>query len=82
VLTPAGKIYFLSKQTGKIDVVKTDLDGSNHMGRIGPNRRIIAPHADNPEFLGYINHMKKIYKDNDRVMFLKDNQPLVINDNN
>lgn len=28
-LTPAGKIYFLSKLSGKIDVVKTDLDGAN-----------------------------------------------------
>jgi len=28
-LTPSGKIYFLSNKTGKIDVVKTDLDGSN-----------------------------------------------------
>ncbi len=28
-LVPSGKIYFLSKQTGKIDVVKTDLDGGN-----------------------------------------------------
>ncbi|HSW37808.1 MAG TPA: hypothetical protein VLG37_05605 [Candidatus Saccharimonadales bacterium] len=28
-LTPAGKIYFLSNQTGKIDVVKTNLDGSD-----------------------------------------------------
>ena len=27
-LTPAGQIYFLSKLSGKIDVVKTDLDGS------------------------------------------------------
>jgi hypothetical protein len=27
-LTPTGKIYFLSKQSGKIDVVKTNLDGS------------------------------------------------------
>ncbi len=26
---PSGKVYFLSKKTGKIDVVKTDLDGSN-----------------------------------------------------
>lgn len=26
-LTPVGKIYFLSKQSGKIDVVKTNLDG-------------------------------------------------------
>lgn len=28
-VTPSGKVYFLSKLTGKIDVVKTDLDGSN-----------------------------------------------------
>lgn len=28
-LTPSGKVYFLSKKTGTIDVVKTDLDGSN-----------------------------------------------------
>ncbi len=28
-LTPAGSIYFLSKLSGKIDVVKTDLDGKN-----------------------------------------------------
>lgn len=28
-ITPAGKIYFLSKQSGKIDVVKTNLDGSS-----------------------------------------------------
>lgn len=27
-LTPSGKIYMLSKQSGKIDVVKTNLDGS------------------------------------------------------
>lgn len=28
-LTPQGKVYFLSKLSGKIDVVKTDLDGKN-----------------------------------------------------
>lgn len=28
-LTPSGKLYFLSKRTGKIDVLKSDLDGSN-----------------------------------------------------
>lgn len=27
-LTPAGKVYFLSNLTGKLDVVKTDLDGT------------------------------------------------------
>ncbi|HVU59756.1 MAG TPA: hypothetical protein VHC98_02885 [Candidatus Saccharimonadales bacterium] len=28
-ITPAGKLYFLSNFSGKIDVVKTDLDGTN-----------------------------------------------------
>jgi len=28
-IVPTGKLYFLSKATGTIDVVKTDLDGSN-----------------------------------------------------
>lgn len=28
-LTPSGKLYFLSKRSGKIDVVKTNLDGSD-----------------------------------------------------
>ena len=28
-LTPAGKLYFLSKKTGNIDIAKTDLDGNN-----------------------------------------------------
>ncbi|MCA9333056.1 hypothetical protein KDA00_04260, partial [Candidatus Saccharibacteria bacterium] len=28
-LTPSGKIYFLSKKSGKIDVVKTNLDGTD-----------------------------------------------------
>jgi hypothetical protein len=28
-LTPSGKVYFLSKLSGKIDVVKTNLDGSD-----------------------------------------------------
>ncbi|MDB5168848.1 MAG: hypothetical protein JWO41_204 [Candidatus Saccharibacteria bacterium] len=28
-ITPVGKLYFLSNKSGKIDVVKSDLDGSN-----------------------------------------------------
>lgn len=28
-LTPTGKVYFLSKRTGKLDLMKADLDGSN-----------------------------------------------------
>lgn len=28
-LTPAGKVYFLSNQSGKLDVVKTNLDGTD-----------------------------------------------------
>lgn len=28
-ITPSGKVYFLSKRTGKINVMKSDLDGAN-----------------------------------------------------
>ncbi len=28
-LTPSGKVYFLSKRTGKINIMKSDLDGAN-----------------------------------------------------
>lgn len=34
-LTPAGKVYFLSKLSGKIDVVKTNLDGSDRQTVLG-----------------------------------------------
>ncbi len=40
-LTPSGKLYFLSKQSGKIDVVKTDLDGLN--------REVILPGTGSEE---------------------------------
>ncbi len=40
--------------------------------------RIIAPHADSPEFLEYINHMKQLYKDSNLVTYLNDNQAIVI----
>lgn len=34
-LTPAGKVYFLSKLSGKIDVVKTNLDGTGRQTVLG-----------------------------------------------
>ncbi len=46
---------------------------------LGLTDRIIAPHADNLNFPEYMNHMKKIYKDNDRVLYLNDNQAFVVN---
>ncbi|MES2971696.1 MAG: Type 1 glutamine amidotransferase-like domain-containing protein [Patescibacteria group bacterium] len=49
---------------------------------LGLTDRIIAPHADSPNFIEYVNHMKKLYKDNDRVMYLKDTQVLVVDGNN
>lgn len=38
-LTPNGKVYLLSKQSGKIDVVKTDLDGANRQTAIAGTGR-------------------------------------------
>lgn len=45
---------------------------------LGLTDRIIAPHAGSPDFLEYINHMKKLYKDNNRVVYLQDNQAFVV----
>jgi dipeptidase E len=46
---------------------------------LGLTDRIIAPHADRPEFTEYINHMKNLYNNDGRVLYLNDNQAFVIN---
>jgi dipeptidase E len=40
--------------------------------------KIIAPHADSPEYVEYINHIKKRYGNDPRVVYLKDDQALVV----
>jgi hypothetical protein len=51
-LTPYGKVYFLSKRTGKIDVMKADLDGKNVQsvltgtGSEQENNTVISASAD------------------------------------
>lgn len=51
-LTPAGKLYFLSNQAGKIDVVKTNLDGTERKvvfegtGREQPNSTSLLASRD------------------------------------
>lgn len=40
--------------------------------------KIIAPHADSPDFVEYINHVKKRYGDDPRVVYLGDNQALTV----
>lgn len=42
--------------------------------------KVIAPHADSPDFIEYINHIKKHYGDDPQVVYLKDNQALVVAD--
>ncbi len=41
--------------------------------------KIIVPHADSSDFVEYVNHMKKIYKDDERVIYLADDQAFTIN---
>jgi hypothetical protein len=51
-LTPAGKVYFLSKLSGKIDVAKANLDGSNRQtvlagtGREDSNATVLLASRD------------------------------------
>jgi dipeptidase E len=40
--------------------------------------KIIAPHADSPDFVEFINHIKKRYGDDPRVVYLRDDQALVV----
>jgi len=42
--------------------------------------KVVAPHADSIEFVEYINSMKKRYPDNAQVIYINDNQALVVND--
>lgn len=51
-MTPAGKVYFLSKRTGKIDVMSSNLDGSGQTvvlagtGKEDPDRTILKASPD------------------------------------
>lgn len=46
---------------------------------LGLTDKIIAPHMDNPNFQEYTAHIKKYYAEVDRVVYLNDNQALVVN---
>lgn len=41
---------------------------------------VIIPHADSPDFIEYINTMKKRYLSNPTAIYLNDNQALVVDD--
>lgn len=40
--------------------------------------KVIAPHADSPDFVEYINNVKKRYGDSDTVVYLRDDQALAV----
>lgn len=40
--------------------------------------KIIAPHADSPDFVEFINHIKKQYGDDPRVVYLRDDQAIAV----
>ena len=46
---------------------------------LGLTDKIIAPHADSPDFSGYIENMKKLYEGTDEVVYLNDDQALAVN---
>lgn len=41
--------------------------------------RIFVPHADSAEYIEYVNHMKKVYKDDPRIVYLRDSQVFIAN---
>jgi dipeptidase E len=46
---------------------------------LGLTGKIIAPHMDNPDFQEYTAHIKQYYAEDDRVIYLNDNQAFVVN---
>lgn len=52
MITPVGKVYFLSNQSGKIDVIRSNLDGSDRKvivdgtGREEPNNTVLLASRD------------------------------------
>ncbi len=86
-LLNAGMVY-CGESAGAI-VAGLSLEGSEVMDDPGfaseviqeglgliPN--ILVPHADNPDYVEYVNHMKKHYKDDGRVVYIDDNKALVL----
>lgn len=58
-LVPSGNLYFLSKKTGKIDLVKTNLDGSNRVTVVPgtgneDNRNTVLLASTDWKYLAYI----------------------------
>jgi dipeptidase E len=46
---------------------------------LGLTDKIIAPHIDNPDFIEYTNHIKKLYATDSRIIYLGDRQAFVVN---
>lgn len=42
-------------------------------------KKVIAPHMDNAEFADYTKHIQNLYAGDERIIYLSDNQALVIN---
>ncbi len=40
--------------------------------------KIVVPHADSPDYVEYINHVKKLHGDDPRVVYLRDDQALLV----
>jgi dipeptidase E len=56
-----------------------DLAEEVYWDGLGVVEKIIAPHMDSPDFIEYINHIKKVYAGDGRVIYLNDDQAFVVN---
>lgn len=83
-----GGVTYVGESAGAI-VAGASLEGSEvaddielvdeviHEG-LGFVDRIVVPHADSPDFVEYVNTMKKRFKDNSQVLFINDDQAFVV----
>lgn len=74
----AGAIVAGRTLEGSEDADDPDLADEKIVDGLGLLDKIIVPHADSPDYVEYINKMKKTHANDPDVIYLNDNQALVV----
>lgn len=74
----AGAIVAGRSLEGSEDADDPELADEKIIEGLGLIDKIIVPHADSPDFVEYVGNMKKKHQDDPDVIYLNDNQALVI----
>ena len=74
----AGAIIAGTTLEGSEDADDPELADEKIVDGLGLVDAVIVPHADNPEYVPYVSHMKKRYAKNPHVIYLNDDQAFVL----